>query len=177
MTRQSRRRAAFTLIELLVVIAIIAILAAILFPVFAKAREKAEQTTCASNCKQIGLAVRMYAEDYDSRLPYLASQPSVTPTLGRGDLVINPYIKNTHIKNTQIWECPSGDENYFQTEHTSYGWVELFNGVKWSHPRFMGQDLTNLPCLLDAQIWHWAGSDNGGKNALWLDGHVKYVIK
>jgi len=59
------RRKGFTLIELLVVIAIIAILAAILFPVFAQAREKARQTTCTSNVKNLGLAVVMYAQDYD----------------------------------------------------------------------------------------------------------------
>ncbi len=60
-------RTAFTLIELLVVIAIIAILAAILFPVFAKAREKARQTSCASNIKQMAFGARMYAQDYDER--------------------------------------------------------------------------------------------------------------
>src|SRR5437773_5196359 len=64
-----RRSAGFTLIELLVVIAIIAILAAILFPVFAQAREKARAATCISNSKQIGLALMMYAQDYDEMLP------------------------------------------------------------------------------------------------------------
>src|ERR1035438_7509423 len=64
-------RPAFTLIELLTVIAIIAILAAILFPVFAKAREKANQTSCLSNNKQIALGFQMYAQDYDQRLPGL----------------------------------------------------------------------------------------------------------
>ncbi|MFO8079838.1 MAG: prepilin-type N-terminal cleavage/methylation domain-containing protein, partial [Armatimonadota bacterium] len=63
----STHRRGFTLIELLVVIAIIAILAAILFPVFARAREKARQTSCLSNLKQLGLGMQMYAQDYDER--------------------------------------------------------------------------------------------------------------
>jgi len=63
------RRPAFTLIELLVVIAIMAILAAILFPVFARAREKARQITCIANLKQLGLSASMYAQDYDDNLP------------------------------------------------------------------------------------------------------------
>jgi prepilin-type N-terminal cleavage/methylation domain-containing protein len=63
------RRQGFTLIELLVVIAIIAILAAILFPVFAQAREKARQTQCVSNCRQIGMGIQMYLNDYDGKFP------------------------------------------------------------------------------------------------------------
>ncbi len=84
-------RNAFTLIELLVVIAIIAILAAILFPVFAQAREKARQTTCLSNNKQIGLGILMYANDYDEMLPYGASN-ALVPTVTWYDLV-EPYVK------------------------------------------------------------------------------------
>jgi prepilin-type N-terminal cleavage/methylation domain-containing protein len=64
-----QRRAAFTLIELLVVIAIIAILAAILFPVFAQARDKARQSGCLSNLKQVGTALMLYSQDYDERMP------------------------------------------------------------------------------------------------------------
>src|ERR671930_500085 len=63
------RRRGFTLIELLVVIAVIAILAAILFPVFAQAREKARQAACLSNCKQLGTALQLYVQDYDERFP------------------------------------------------------------------------------------------------------------
>ncbi|MES2461424.1 MAG: DUF1559 domain-containing protein, partial [Armatimonadota bacterium] len=69
MSNLRKGRSGFTLIELLVVIAIIAILAAILFPVFAKAREKARQSSCASNMKQVGLALVGYTQDYDEKFP------------------------------------------------------------------------------------------------------------
>ncbi len=94
------KRRGFTLIELLVVIAIIAILAAILFPVFARAREKARQSSCLSNTKQLGTAVQMYAQDYDERLPMAASMSGASVYLFNE--LLNPYIKNE-----QIWQCPS----------------------------------------------------------------------
>jgi prepilin-type N-terminal cleavage/methylation domain-containing protein/prepilin-type processing-associated H-X9-DG protein len=84
-------RRGFTLIELLVVIAIIAILAAILFPVFAQAREKARQASCTSNMKQIGLAILMYAGDYDEQLPWGASNGG--PTLTTWYDLVEPYVK------------------------------------------------------------------------------------
>jgi len=86
------RHKAFTLIELLVVIAIIAILAAILFPVFAQAREKARQTSCLSNFKQIGLSVRMYSQDYDEKFP-MGTYPA--PRNWEVDPHVNPYTTAT----------------------------------------------------------------------------------
>ncbi len=103
-------RRGFTLIELLVVIAIIAILAAILFPVFSRAREKARQASCTSNLKQIGLAVEMYAQDYDEALPRAAYDLSMDGTIGIGDytwrVAILPYVRNV-----QLFACPS-DKQY-----------------------------------------------------------------
>jgi prepilin-type N-terminal cleavage/methylation domain-containing protein/prepilin-type processing-associated H-X9-DG protein len=92
-----RLRAAFTLIELLVVIAIIAILAAILFPVFAQAREKARQTSCLSNMKQLGTGITMYVQDYDETMPYIEFRGS-----GTWRNQIQPYIKSA-----QVTACPS----------------------------------------------------------------------
>ena len=90
-------RAGFTLIELLVVIAIIAILAAILFPVFSRARAKARQTSCLSNVKQISLALMMYAEDYDE------SYPVVDHTVGYDWWdPLQPYVKNV-----ELFRCPA----------------------------------------------------------------------
>ena len=119
---KSKIASGFTLIELLVVIAIIAILAAILFPVFAQAREKARQTACVSNLKQIGNALAMYEQDYDERLPdrhldlkgavgvspldgwraWGASWPVSDPRAGWAAIVLDSYLKNN-----EIWSCPS----------------------------------------------------------------------
>ena len=94
----AKRRRAFTLIELLVVIAIIAILAAILFPVFAKAREKARQTSCLNQLKQAGTAEMQYAQDYDETLPFAYTNAANSIYWQ----VITPYVKNG-----QIFRCPS----------------------------------------------------------------------
>lgn len=100
----------FTLIELLVVIAIIAILAAILFPVFAKARNKAMLTTCVSNMKQIGLQFVMYADDNDQRLPY-AKDPSDGSTFGSIPLVWT--VMKPYGGTFEFWRCPK-DTGYYK---------------------------------------------------------------
>jgi prepilin-type N-terminal cleavage/methylation domain-containing protein/prepilin-type processing-associated H-X9-DG protein len=101
----NRRGSGFTLIELLVVIAIIAILAAILFPVFARAREAARGTSCRSNIRQLGMAAHMYAQDYDELFPcdYYPCNSSTTHAVLVGQLL--PYMKNM-----PIFYCPDGSK-------------------------------------------------------------------
>ena len=104
------RRGAFTLIELLVVIAIIAILAAILFPVFAKAREKARQTSCLSNEKQIGLAILQYVQDSDEMMPL---RDNLYLPWNSWRVNIQPYVKSV-----DVFKCPSNpNKNNFAQDY------------------------------------------------------------
>ncbi len=111
-------RRAFTLIELLVVIAIIAILAAILFPVFARARENARRSSCSSNLKQIGLGILQYVQDYDEKYPdWNVGATSATPGWA---YAIQPYLKST-----QIYQCPS-ETNPPNPAPTNGGYSDYF---------------------------------------------------
>jgi len=104
------RRKGFTLIELLVVIAIIALLAAILFPVFARARENARKSSCQNNLKQIGVGIAQYVQDFDET--FMESRPAGVATSGDvpWHVVVLPYIKNT-----QIFKCPSNSRPATET--------------------------------------------------------------
>src|SRR5688572_23149094 len=115
---RGRSRGGFTLIELLVVIAIIALLAAILFPVFSRARENARRSSCASNMKQIGVALMQYAQDYDERMPNRRVGSAALPA-GDDDLswrtLIQPYTKST-----QVVTCPSNPHNKTATSDPEF---------------------------------------------------------
>ena len=107
MTSATNHRNAFTLIELLIVIAIIALLAAILFPVFNRARENARRASCQSNLKQIGLGIMQYTQDYDERYPMMYSNtPGGTLAVPSWRQTIQPYINSA-----QVFRCPSNTQN------------------------------------------------------------------
>jgi len=133
MHRRTSRNSGFTLIELLVVIAIIAILAAILFPVFAQAREKARTASCSSNAKQLGLAVLMYKQDYDEKFPFGGWRPN--------DLGTNDWQNTTipYIKNKGVFRCPSttdlDEDNSKPTE-----WLWNRNPVNYLYNNQLGRD-------------------------------------
>jgi prepilin-type N-terminal cleavage/methylation domain-containing protein/prepilin-type processing-associated H-X9-DG protein len=113
---------AFTLIELLVVVAIISLLAAILFPVFAQAREKARETACISNTRQIGTAVRMYVQDYDETFPIFYAYHTQPPAGVAGhkgvEVLLQPYTRNK-----DIFRCPndSGGSGMANSPSSEYG--------------------------------------------------------
>jgi len=183
------RKRGFTLIELLVVIAIIAILAAILFPVFAKAKDKAQQTSCLSNEKQVMLGCLMYATDYDDFLP--ARMDSV-PWTWPMDLVV-PYVKNT-----QIMVCPKGKGGWSTPKHARYlpcwnTWGTGYLGTLSSYTDASRSVYLNeaYDCVY-AHHWmvmfpYWRNCNdnltgspdelphNGGSNFAYADGHAKWL--
>ncbi len=196
------QRRGFTLIELLVVIAIIAILAAILFPVFARAREKARQTTCLSNVKQLCLGMLMYAQDYDERLPFYPYGDD--PWLYTWPITIQAYVKNEQVLN-----CPSNPH----TSNLSYhgvvyaGWPDYALSNYWHRSsRSLAQSQYAASHLLLGEACHFVLGDyrmcwprtcntcglsacggdlalrnednaghNGGNNIGFVDGHAKWV--
>jgi prepilin-type N-terminal cleavage/methylation domain-containing protein len=127
-----KNRRGFTLIELLVVIAIIAILAAILFPVFARARAQARQASCTSNVKQITLGMVMYAQDYDETFPQWMWDLHYVGATGAGSHpnnattvwwnAIYPYVKNA-----QIFTCPDANYRFTNRQDGHWGWFDFSN--------------------------------------------------
>ncbi|MEN6645325.1 MAG: DUF1559 domain-containing protein [Armatimonadia bacterium] len=190
------RRQGFTLIELLVAIAIIAILATILFPVFAKAREKARQTSCLSNLKQIGLALKAYCQDYDEtncRAYYGGSR------VVRWHQAIAPYVKND-----DLFRCMSSGQEIdpYSGLYMSYG-MSSFNFAPGAYPSFwygpgdeeigdasgtiwvtdskhptdptQGSYYVGGGAVFSEPVTRVAYRHNEGFNALYYDGHAKWA--
>ncbi len=172
------RKSGFTLIELLVVIAIIAILAAILFPVFARAREKARQTSCLSNIKELSLGCLMYAQDYDEIM--VSSAIWYTPYNGTTGL-LNWWEGMTYpyTKNSQISLCPSGSHFWMWYPDTSiapwYPPLTDYDVCDW----VMGQSMAkykapaNTLLIMDAtgqcEIWGAGATDLSAADQTWLE--------
>lgn len=139
----SSDRRGFTLIELLVVIAIIAILAAILFPVFARARENARRSSCQSNLKQIGLGFAQYLQDFDGRYPYGADHTVGGTTMDESDGHLWMDKLQPYLKSRQVFTCPSaktiktayyGDLDATGTTYRTwigYGYNGYLDGTRW----------------------------------------------
>lgn len=163
----------FTLIELLVVIAIIAILAAILFPVFGQAREKARQSSCASNLKQIGLGILQYQQDYDEKFPLMHFNDGAGQEV-RWFEMVGPYIKSGNKFGFNgryngaggIWNCPS-----LPTEQPAVYGVH-FDLFPEGAPYGTGQGISNSVIDKSAETIMIAEKGQNDGNSSWLQFHT-----
>ena len=176
----------FTLIELLVVIAIIAILAAILFPVFARARENARRASCQSNEKQIALGFKQYIQDYDEKYPTIGPN-STNGILGNAGGWADSL--QSYLKSSQIFQCPSETNPYVSTnpEQVDYGFnatvagnsEATFNNSSNTVLQFEGNQeaATALTASASATttIQVYVGRHLDGSNYSFVDGHVKWL--
>jgi prepilin-type N-terminal cleavage/methylation domain-containing protein/prepilin-type processing-associated H-X9-DG protein len=165
-----RNRRGFTLIELLVVIAIIAILAAILFPVFAKAREKARQTSCLSNARQMATAAISYAQDYDECLPVACTWCNRSPNPAgywASDARNTQYFvqMNPYIKNWQIFACPSTKNGNCQNGSIAHFGVNYYIGAGVVPANFV-MSYGYGECLMNSWRTGEAGIDARGEYRL-----------
>ena len=166
----------------------IAILAAILFPVFARAREKARQASCLSNLKQLGLGVLMYAQDYDeTTLPlYTQNIPSYTlpnGTVRTAGIMLWHTELYPYVKNVQLYNCPS-DSVTFAGEYTgggSYGLNSLADNISLGAAVYPAENMILAEAQggdsynLDGDAGEMAGRHNEGLNNAFLDGHAKWL--
>jgi len=186
---------AFTLIELLVVIAIIAILAAILFPVFAKIKEQGRKSACLHNLKQIGLALRQYADDSEGKLPFALCWWN-----GSGDTFVGKVIF-PYTKSMEIWQCPSNfstdpnwkyyysmfaesltDPRYFYCATLPMDGPYTFDIISWGTVtiHFASRAPTAMPLAWDRRLQGYDQTSDaslphmGGWNCLYGDTHVKW---
>jgi prepilin-type N-terminal cleavage/methylation domain len=175
--RMKRGRFGFTLIELLVVIAIIAILAAILFPVFSQAREKARQSSCTNNVRNIAMAHVMYAQDYDEVLPNWVVRTCPPqqrfPGYGSGGIValyhftefLDPYVRNK-----QMWFCASASEGE-ERRVKDFGPGGAFEGLPQPYLVLTDYGLATWGPGGDgsqtAPYWRWPGSTVGNTTSTW----------
>ncbi len=169
---------AFTLIELLVVIAIIGILASLLLPVLARAKDKARDVACVNNLKELGVAVRMFADDNDGKLPEAEPLPA-TPMdpahpLPRICDLLAPHLGyNTNaMPNVQtVFRCPMDNVGRFEQNGSSYEWNVWYSGRPVDNPRRSQNPIGDALLMYDYENFH-SGSTNGTKNVLFADFHV-----
>jgi prepilin-type N-terminal cleavage/methylation domain-containing protein/prepilin-type processing-associated H-X9-DG protein len=177
-SRHSILNAAFTLIELLVVIAIIAILAALLLPVLAKSKERGKSIACLSNLHQIGIALQLYTQDHENKMPIMYDALVSTNSSPLTNTETIDIVLSNYLGNVRVLLCPSDDKQLFAQTGSSYTWNSLVNGQDAEHLEVFSIqfDPHSIPLAFDKEAFHAAVGPGRGVNYLYADGHIKNLL-
>jgi prepilin-type N-terminal cleavage/methylation domain-containing protein/prepilin-type processing-associated H-X9-DG protein len=169
---------AFTLIELLVVIAIVAVLAALLVPVLSKGKEAGKSAACIGNLHQVGVALQVYVDGNNNKLPVMRDRPADTNALATNALPSPDVVLKSELENTNVLRCPSDTAGIFEKTGSSYSWNNLLNGQDASRLTVMGMNFEthSIPVFLDKEGFHAARGPNKAINYLYADGHIKNLL-
>ena len=166
--------AAFTLMELLLVIALIATLVGLLLPALSRAKEAGRATACLSNLRQAGIALQLYTQDHNNRLPFMRDQSlTATNELPGPDQVLSNYLGNV-----RGLRCPSDLQRLFETTGSSYSWNSLLNGQNADQLTVLGLNFNphQIPLMFDKEKFHAARGEKKAQNFLYADGHIKNLL-
>ncbi len=156
------------------VIAIIAILAALVLPTLGRVKESGRATACLSNLHQIGIALQLYVDENQNRLPYMRDK-SLTTT---NDLPSPDMVLSSHLGNVRVLRCPSDRQNLFELTGSSYSWNSLLNGQDADHLKIFLIDFNphQIPLMFDKDKFHAARGSKKELNYLYADGHIKNLL-
>src|SRR5882724_7801210 len=176
---KNRAAAAFTLLELLITIFIIGILAALLLPTLGRSKASARDSACLNNLHQIGIALQVYVDENENRLPTMFDSPiegeagvtnALLPSAGK---VLLPFLTTSN-----LLRCPSDNRNLFVQTGSSYAWNTVLNGQDADHLTWLGSSFEahQIPVFFDKDAFHKEKGEGRAVNYLYADGHIKNLL-
>lgn len=178
----------FTLMELLVVVVILGVISSLLLPALGRAKESARATVCLGNLRQLGLALQMYADANDRRLPIMRDvvqgrddEGSAEPELPPGSPPVPARVEvvlGGELGGTQVLRCPSDRGGWYERTGSSYAWNSLLNGQRSEDLRVLGMrfEASAIPVMFDKEGFHAARGLAQAVNYLYADGHLRKLL-